>query len=46
MSAPNILVVEDENLVAMDLQSRLKELGFKVSAVVASGEEALLTIQE
>ncbi len=46
MSIPNILVVEDENLVAMDLRSRLEELGFQVSAVVPSGEEAVLTAQK
>ena len=46
MSVPNILVVEDENLVAMDLQARLEELGFRVSAVVPSGEEAVRTAQE
>lgn len=46
MPVPNILVVEDENLVAMDLQARLEELGFRVSAVVPSGEEAVRTAQE
>jgi len=37
----NILVVEDERIVAKDIQKRLKRLGHTVSAVVASGEEAI-----
>ena len=36
-----ILVVEDENIVALDLESRLKSLGFTVLPVISSGEEAV-----
>ena len=36
-----ILVVEDEGIVAMHLKNRLKSLGYAVSAVVFSGEEAI-----
>ena len=36
-----ILVVEDENLIAMEIQDRLKALGYNVPAVVPSGEEAV-----
>ena len=46
VSAPNILVVEDENLVAIDLRSRLEEMGFRVCAVAASGEEAVLAARK
>src|SRR5258708_20048360 len=36
-----ILVVEDERIVAHDLASALRELGYAVPATVATGEEAV-----
>ena len=36
-----ILVVEDENIVALDIENRLKNLGFTVLPVISSGEEAV-----
>ncbi len=43
MSAPGrkILVVEDENIVAMDLRASLTGLGYQVTDTVGTGQEAL-----
>ena len=41
MADVQILVVEDENIVAKDIQNRLRHFGYTVPAVVSSGEEAL-----
>lgn len=41
MPLANILIVEDENIVALDLEIRLKNLGYSITAKVASGEQAL-----
>jgi PAS domain S-box-containing protein len=38
---PSILVVEDENVVAMDLVSSLEKLNYMVVGVAASGEDAV-----
>ncbi len=41
MANANVLVVEDENIVARDILAMLKGLGYGVAAVAASGEEAI-----
>ena len=46
MSDTKILVVEDEEIVAFDLETTLNDLGYEVTAVVASGEEAIDQVQE
>jgi PAS domain S-box-containing protein len=45
-SRPSILVVEDENVVAMDLVSSLERLHYSVLGVAASGEEAVTFAQK
>ncbi len=41
MTKAKILVVEDEAIVAKDLQYRLKKFGYTVPAIASSGEEAI-----
>ncbi len=41
-----ILVVEDERIVAEDIQCSLQSTGYQVSAVVTSGEEALRQVEK
>lgn len=41
MNALRILIVEDETLVAKDLEATLKRLGFEVAALCRTGTEAL-----
>jgi len=41
MTEAQILVVEDENIVAKDIQNRLRNMGYRVPAICASGEDAI-----
>ena len=41
MSQTKILVVEDESIVALDLEDRLRNLGYSVPATVARGDDAI-----
>jgi CheY-like chemotaxis protein len=41
MAVARILIVEDERLIAVDLQRRLTRLGYAVVALAASGTEAI-----
>ena len=46
MSKTNILVVEDEGIVAKDIQNSLKKLGYHVPLVVSTGEDAVQAVEE
>jgi signal transduction histidine kinase len=46
MTAPRIIAVEDERIVALHLKQQLQNLGYEVPAVTASGEAALASIIE
>jgi len=41
MQKHRILVVEDEAIVALDIQNRLKHMGYEVVSVCSSGEDAV-----
>jgi PAS domain S-box-containing protein len=46
MTEAQILVVEDEYIVAKDIQETLSSLGYHVPSIAASGDEALKIIME
>jgi DNA-binding LytR/AlgR family response regulator len=47
MSIPiNIFIVEDEMLIAANISLQLSKLGYNISGIVSSGEEALIHIKE
>lgn len=46
MSKKNILVVEDEGLVANDIKRTLESVGYNVTNTVSTGEKALKEIEE
>ncbi len=46
MDRPRILVVEDEAIVASDIQDSLKKLGFDVCATAARGDDAIRKANE
>lgn len=45
MKKSQIMIVEDESIVAMDIERCLKKLGYEVPLVVSSGEEALANVE-
>ena len=46
MISPQIMVVEDEGVVAQDIKFTLKSLGYSIPAIASSGEEAIAKINE
>jgi CheY-like chemotaxis protein len=46
MAQVTILIVEDENIVALDIQSRVASLGYTVVAMARSGEQAIEKVAE
>ncbi|MBI5057834.1 MAG: PAS domain S-box protein [Nitrospirae bacterium] len=46
MAKSKILIVEDEWIIANDIKKSLQNLGYSVSAIVSTGEEAINKIQE
>lgn len=46
MSKTNIIVVEDESIVAKDIQLSLKKLGYNVLAICSNGFDAINAVEE
>ena len=46
MENKKIMIVEDESIVALHIESSLKKLGYSVPAIVVSGEEAIQKAEE
>jgi len=46
MSKTNILIVEDESIVAKDIQHSLKKLGYTVVGICSNGDDAIKTAEE
>ena len=46
MAKAQILVVEDEGIIAQDIQNTLKKLGYAVPAIAYSGKEGIEKVQE
>ena len=46
MKKPNILIVEDNMIIAMDLQDRLEGFGYSVPAIITTGEETVANMAE
>jgi DNA-binding NarL/FixJ family response regulator len=41
LTRPRVMIVEDERVVALNIESRLSDVGYDVIASVSTGEEAL-----
>ncbi len=46
MTNAKIMIVEDEWIVAEDTQNRLQDLGYSVSSLASTGEEAIQKAEE
>lgn len=46
MAKENVLIVEDESIVAKDLKNRLIKHGYVVPAIASSGEDAIKAVEE
>lgn len=46
MTGEQILVVEDEAIIAYDIRTRLEKMGYVVPSIVSSGEEAIKKVDE
>lgn len=45
MTTARILIVEDDMLIALDLQTTLEDLGYQVTSVVSTGKEGIQELE-
>jgi len=45
MASANILIVEDDSIVAKDIKVSLEKLGFAMAGIASSGEDAISLAQ-
>lgn len=45
MNRPSILIVEDETIIAMELESSLQQMGYSIASVVNTGESAISAVE-
>lgn len=43
-TAPRVIIVEDESIVALDIRNRLSRMGYEILAVLDSGEAAVALV--
>ncbi len=46
MEKAQVLIVEDDGIIAMDLESRMKQLGYGVTGIAGYGEQAIEKVKE
>jgi CheY-like chemotaxis protein len=46
MEKDKILIVEDEAIIAMEIENQLQDLGYKVTSIVDTGEKAIKKREE
>jgi len=46
MEKAQILIAEDDGIIAMDLENRMKQLGYGVTGIVGYGEQAIEKVKE
>ncbi len=46
MEKAQVLIVEDDGIIAMDIENRVKKLGYGVTAIVGYGEKVIEKVKE
>ncbi|HSI94865.1 MAG: EAL domain-containing protein [Methylophilaceae bacterium] len=46
MQSANILIVEDESIVALDLSGQLQEMGYRICGIADNGKDAIALVEQ